>query len=176
MIGARSRRITRSGQRSSNCSIDAATVGDHHGSVDPPRVLIVDDHPVFRRVARELLEARGYAVVGEAGCAASALEATERLVPDAVLLDVRLGDDSGIAVARALRRFDRPPAVLLVSVCDEGDGEERARACGARGFLPKARLAATDLGCFWPRAPRKLAAGSGGVSVGRDERRRPAGA
>ena len=47
-----------------------------------PRVLIVDDHAWFRTVARELLEARGYAVVGEAGCAATALEATERLATD----------------------------------------------------------------------------------------------
>jgi DNA-binding NarL/FixJ family response regulator len=118
----------------------------------PLRVLIVDDHPVFCRVARELLEARGYAVVGEATCAAAALEAAERLAPDAVLLDVRLGDDSGHAVARALSGLDHPLAVLLVSVVDEADEEQRACACGARGFVPKARLALTDLGRFWPHA------------------------
>lgn len=117
------------------------------------RVLIVDDHPVFREAARDLLEARGYAVVGEAGCAATALAATDRLAPDAVLLDVRLGDDSGYDVARALSRRAAPPAVLLVSVVDEGDGEERARTCRARGFVLKSRLATTDLGRFWPRAP-----------------------
>jgi DNA-binding NarL/FixJ family response regulator len=117
------------------------------------RVLIVDDHPVFREAARDLLEARGYAVVGEAGCAATALAATERLAPDAVLLDVRLGDDSGFDVACALSRRAAPPAVLLVSVADEGDGEERARTCRARGFVLKSRLATTDLGRFWPRAP-----------------------
>jgi DNA-binding NarL/FixJ family response regulator len=68
-------------------------------------VLIVDDQPVFRRAAHELLEARGYAVVGEAGCAAAALQAAKQLEPDAVLLDVRLGDESGHEVARALTRF-----------------------------------------------------------------------
>ena len=116
-------------------------------------MLIVDDQPVFRRAARELLEARGYAVVGEAGCAATALEAAAQLEPDAVLPDVRLGDDSGHEVARALTRFARAPAVLLVSVTDHGDGDEHARACGARGFLPKGRLAMTDLGRYWPRRP-----------------------
>jgi DNA-binding NarL/FixJ family response regulator len=52
----------------------------------PLRVLIIDDQPVFRRAARELLEARGYSVVGEAGCAAAALEGAKQLEPDAVLL------------------------------------------------------------------------------------------
>ena len=114
------------------------------------RVLIVDDQPVFRMVARALLEARGYVVVGEAGCAASAREAVERLSPDAVLLDIGLGDDSGHEVARALTRLDPAPAVLLVSVEDHGDEHGRARDCGASGFVPKARLAAADLGRFWP--------------------------
>jgi hypothetical protein len=41
--------------------------------------------------------------------------------------------------------------VLLVSITDDGDGNDLARACGARGFLPKGWLAVTDLGRFWPR-------------------------
>jgi DNA-binding NarL/FixJ family response regulator len=114
------------------------------------RVLIVDDQPVFRRAARTLLRARGYVVVGEADCAAAALEAVDELAPDAILLDIRLGDESGFEVARALTRFDPDVAVLLVSVTDHGDGDEQAKACGARGFLPKKWLAVTDLGGFWP--------------------------
>jgi len=116
-------------------------------------VLIVDDQPVFRRAARALLEARGYAVVGEADCAATALEAAKQLEPDAVLLDVRLGDESGHEVARALTRLAPAPAVVLVSSTDEPDGGESVRACGARGFVLKGRLAATDLGHFWPCPP-----------------------
>ena len=119
-----------------------------------PRVLIVDDQLVFRRVARELLEARGYAVAGEASCAAAALKATVELEPDAVLLDVRLGDESGHDVARALTRLDAAPAVLLVSADGDHDDEQRARACGARGFVPKERLARTDLTRFFPRTRR----------------------
>jgi len=63
-----------------------------------PRVLVVDDQPDFREAARLLLERRGYAVAGEAGCAATALDTVERLAPEAVLLDVRLGGDDGFDV------------------------------------------------------------------------------
>jgi two-component system nitrate/nitrite response regulator NarL len=114
------------------------------------RVLIVDDQPYFRRVARELLALRGYVVVGEAGCAASATDAVAQLRPDAVLLDVRLGDDDGHDVARELARLDPRPAVLMVSITDHGDQDLHARACGARGFLLKGSLASADLGRFWP--------------------------
>ena len=114
------------------------------------RVLIVDDQPYFRRVARELLAMRGYAVIGEASCAASALEAAQRLRPDAVLLDVRLGADDGHDVARELARLHPRPAVLMVSLTDHGDQDMRARGCGARGFLLKGMLASADLGRFWP--------------------------
>ena len=103
----------------------------------PVRVLIVDDHPAFRAAARELLHGRGYAVVGEAGCAASAVDAGLRLEPDAVLLDIRLGDDSGFEVAWALGRACPGAAVLLVSSQDYGACRERLRFSGARGFLLK---------------------------------------
>lgn len=118
-------------------------------------MLIVDDHSGFRRLARELLQARGYVVAGEAGCVAGALEAAAGLAPDAVLLDIRLGDESGYEVARALRRFDPPPAVLLVSVAGDGSCVDQAlaREAGASGFLLKGRLAVADLGRFWPPPP-----------------------
>jgi two-component system nitrate/nitrite response regulator NarL len=71
--------------------------------------VIVDDQPVFRQVARELLEIRDYAVVAEASCAAQALAAVERLAPDAGLLDVRLGEESGHDVARRVEPARRRP-------------------------------------------------------------------
>jgi DNA-binding NarL/FixJ family response regulator len=112
--------------------------------------LIVDDHPCFRDAARTLLEARGYCVVGDADCAAGAVEAVERLTPDAVLLDIRLGEDDGCDVARRLTRVRPALAVLLVS-----SDEDRLRAAplqdtGACGFVSKCRLGTTDLAAFWP--------------------------
>jgi DNA-binding NarL/FixJ family response regulator len=119
--------------------------------MSPKRVLIVDDQPVFRGVARELLETRGYAVVGEADGMASALEALGRFTPDAVLLDICLGEESGFDVARALTGM-RPELAVLVSADDKYECSERVRWCGARGFVLKARLVRTDLGTFWGHA------------------------
>ena len=123
-------------------------------SANAPRVLVVDDEPVFRDAARQLLERRGYAVVAEAGCAATALNAVQRFAPQAVLLDVRLGDDDGFEVCRKLTRARPGLAVLIASAgeCDEYD--ELAASSGARGFVNKVKLLTTDLGRFWPRADR----------------------
>jgi DNA-binding NarL/FixJ family response regulator len=117
----------------------------------PPRVLIVDDEPSFRGMARRVLEWRGYVVAGEADSAASAVAAAERLAPDAVLLDVCLGDDSGFDVACALTHARPELAVLLVSSIDYRRCEPLVRECGARGFLLKSELACAELDDFWPR-------------------------
>ena len=116
----------------------------------PVRVLIVDDHPEFRDLARALLSVKGFEVIGEAGSRAGALEAAERLRPDAVLLDLGLGHDSGLDVARALSRTCPRPAVLLVSNGDFAGGEDVLEIAGVQGFLFKWRLARVDLGTYWP--------------------------
>jgi DNA-binding NarL/FixJ family response regulator len=117
-----------------------------------PQVVIVDDQPRFRDVARLLLEARGYEVVAEAGTAAAAHDAVEHHEPTAILLDVRLGEEDGFTVCGELTRTHPGLAVLLAS-----DGEyehlgEQIASCGARGFVLKSRLATVDLGRFWPTA------------------------
>jgi two-component system, chemotaxis family, chemotaxis protein CheY len=119
-------------------------------AVLPARVIIVDDAPVFGEVARELLERRGYTVVGEAENAASAIDAVARLRPDAVLVDIRLPDGDGFALSAALTRAHPELVVLLVSADREVPSAARVRASGARGFALKMRLAATDLEQFWP--------------------------
>lgn len=112
--------------------------------------MIVDDAPAFRQVARELLARRGYAVVGEADCAAAALDLCEQLVPDAVLLDVRLPDGTGFQVSALLTVRDDAPAVLLVSAEADLGSYALVDRSGARGLVAKAHLAATDLTTFWP--------------------------
>ena len=112
------------------------------------RVLIVDDSGPFREAARRLLERRGYQVVGEADSAAAGFNAVERLKPDAVLLDVRLPDGSGLDLCALLTRDDEAPAVLLVS----GNGDldsNRAKARGARDLVAKTELAHIDLQRIW---------------------------
>jgi len=113
----------------------------------PPRILIVDDHPAFRRAARMLLAQRGFTVIGEAGCPRTALQAAAELGPDGVLVDVHLGGECGLELTRALTRGQPALAVLLVS---SDPLQRRAEDCGAQGFVLKSELARTDLTVFWP--------------------------
>jgi two-component system nitrate/nitrite response regulator NarL len=108
-------------------------------------VLIVDDHAGFRALARRLLEAAGYDVVGEAADGASALAAVADLRPAVVLLDVQLPDMDGFAVSRRLAAEDDPPAVVLISSRDRSAYRRRLADARARGFLAKSELSGPAL-------------------------------
>jgi two-component system nitrate/nitrite response regulator NarL len=101
------------------------------------RVLIVDDHASFRRLARRLLVADGFDVVGEAGDAAHAFDAVRALAPDVVLLDIRLPDLDGFGVAEVLAGGEHAPAVVLVSSRARVDYGQRVDTSPARGFIAK---------------------------------------
>lgn len=103
-------------------------------------LLIVDDHDAFRSACAALMTAGGWDVVGQAGDAAEALDAVERLHPQVVLLDVQLPGRDGFSVAQALATTDRPPDVVLVSARgreEYGLAVARAPVCG---FISKADL------------------------------------
>jgi DNA-binding NarL/FixJ family response regulator len=108
----------------------------------PATVLIVDDHAMFRAMARRMLETQGYEVVGEADTAAAAVGAVTRLRPDIVLLDVQLPDLDGFAVAEQLARRERVPTIVLISSRDASSYRRRLSDSPARGFLPKSELTA----------------------------------
>jgi DNA-binding NarL/FixJ family response regulator len=110
-----------------------------------PRVVIVDDHAPFRSLARRLLVAGGFQVVGEAADGAGALAAVRDLAPDVVLLDVHLPDLDGFAVAEALDREPGAPVVVLVSSRALLDYGHRVDASTARGFIAKADLSSDTL-------------------------------
>lgn len=111
------------------------------------RVVIVDDQAIFRDVARQCLEARGYEVVAEAACAASAMEALERFEPDGMLIDVQLGDDDGFTICEAVTRIRPDLAVVLTSAESNYEhAAERVESCGARGFVRKEYLPRVDFG------------------------------
>lgn len=109
------------------------------------RLLVVDDSPLFRAAACELLAADGYDVVGAAVDGHDAVALTLRDRPDVVLLDVALPDLDGFAVAGRLRGVPDPPAVVLVSSRDWSDLPRRISACGACGFLPKDELSGASV-------------------------------
>ena len=102
------------------------------------RVLIVDDHPLFRSGIAELIGREpGMRVVGEVGSGEECLGAVELLSPDVVLLDLSLPDMSGVQVAAALRDTDEPPTVLMMSAFAEGKAVADALDAGARGYVSK---------------------------------------
>jgi DNA-binding NarL/FixJ family response regulator len=103
-------------------------------------VLIVDDHAPLRAVARALLQLEGFAVVGEAADALSALEAVGRLRPDVVVVDTQLPDLDGFEVARQLGLAGDPPVIVLVSSRDSSAYRRRLADSPARGFIPKGEL------------------------------------
>jgi DNA-binding NarL/FixJ family response regulator len=107
--------------------------------------LVVDDHPSFRRFARKLLEAAGFAVVGEAEDGASALTAVRELRPDVVLLDVLLPDTTGFAIAKELATEPRRPLVVLTSSRSASEFGGLVSDDHARGFITKSDLTAAAL-------------------------------
>ena len=145
---------------------------DHHHITMSARVLIVDDHPAFRSAARELLEHRGLQVVGEAADEERAVHLTTGLSPDAVLLDVHLGEDDGLAVARALSRARPGTAILLTSCRDLGASDRELADSGARGFVLKSDLAGADLPALPPfSSPCRSSPACGRSGAGRPSSR-----
>jgi CheY-like chemotaxis protein len=108
-------------------------------------VLIVDDHPSFRRFARRLLESAGYVVVGVAEDGASAIAAVRADCPDLVLLDVLLPDMTGFEVATELAASPDRPLVVLTSSRSASDLGSLVRSAHAKGFISKRDLTVAAL-------------------------------
>ena len=107
-------------------------------------MLIVDDHDGFRSLAKALLEAEGFEVIGEAGDAVGALDAGERLRPG-VLLDIQLPGIDGFEVAARLAATAHPPQVVLVSTRDVSSYRRRLATSPVRGFISKSELSGSAL-------------------------------
>lgn len=100
--------------------------------------LVVDDSRVVRKVARRILEGRGFAVE-EAENGRLALEACRRAMPDSVLLDWNMPEMTGIEFLKALRAEfgpDRPPVLFCTTETDI-DRIEQAIVCGAQEYIMK---------------------------------------
>ena len=113
----------------------------------PIRCLIVDDNSGFRHEMGGLLEEQGLEVVGGAASAAEALQQIAELRPDVALIDIDLGQDSGLTLATRLREAPAPavPYVILISTHDEAAFAELIARSSALGFLPKTELSAAAI-------------------------------
>lgn len=109
-------------------------------------LLIVDDHTEFRRAARDLLTSDEFEVVGEAAGAVQAVRLAAALEPAVVLLDIRLSDGDGFAVAESLADLGIPaPVVVLTSSHDAMVFRDRLATAPVRGFLAKSDLSVAAL-------------------------------
>jgi NarL family two-component system response regulator YdfI len=108
------------------------------GKVAPVRVLVVDDHPAFRRALSSALSlVEDIEVAGEAGGGEAACAEAEQLDPDIVIMDLSMPDLSGIdAMKKIHERRPDLPVVILTAHADEGV-EREAMEAGASGFLAK---------------------------------------
>ncbi len=101
------------------------------------RVLLVDDHALFRDGVASLLGAWGHEIVGLASNGPDAVEQARRLSPDLVLMDVRMPGGSGLD-ATARIKADRPDtAIVMLTVSEDEDDLFAAIKAGANGYLLK---------------------------------------
>jgi DNA-binding NarL/FixJ family response regulator len=112
-----------------------------HDSTDPAttiRIVVVDDHPVFRMGMSALLSSiTGLTVVGEAATVDEAVAVARSSRPDVVVMDLHLGDGSGIDATRRILANDPDVGVLAVTMMDDDDSVFAAMRAGARGYLLK---------------------------------------
>jgi DNA-binding NarL/FixJ family response regulator len=108
------------------------------------RVLLADDHALFRDGLRSLLEARGVEVIGEARNGREALDQTRRLSPDVVLMDLDMPELDGLAATRLISA-ERPEVKVVILTASEEDAHLfEAIKSGAQGYLFK-NLASDEL-------------------------------
>jgi len=111
--------------------------------VKPRRVLIAEDEALIRLDLAEMLREEGYDVVGEAGDGQEAVELAEKLVPDLVIMDVKMPRRDGIDAATEIAAKRIAPIVVLTAF-SQRDLVERARDAGAMAYLVKP-FSITDL-------------------------------
>jgi DNA-binding NarL/FixJ family response regulator len=106
-------------------------------SEQPIRILIADDHPVFRFGMRALIEAQAdMVVIGEAENGAEAIQMATSFQPDVVLMDINMADVNGIDATRQITKTTPDIAVLIITMFDD-DTVFTAMQAGARGYLLK---------------------------------------
>jgi DNA-binding NarL/FixJ family response regulator len=105
---------------------------------DPIRVLVVDDHALFRRgLEMVLAQESDIEVVGEAGDGAEAVERAADLLPDVVLMDIRMPRRSGIEACTAIKDVVPSAQIIMLTISDEEADLYEAIKAGATGYLLK---------------------------------------
>ena len=103
----------------------------------PVRVLIADDHPLFRLGLKFALQAQGFEVVAEAETGSQAVQYCRSCPIDVAILDVRMPDGDGIAACQQITELGLPVVVVMMTTFQEPGLIEAARRAGAKGYLSK---------------------------------------
>ena len=106
-------------------------------NLEHPRVLLVDDHDLFRTGLRNLLEDEGVDVVGEAGAGEDALRIVRELQPDVVVMDLNMPGISGVEATRQITMIAPLTRVLVLTISDQDADVMDAIFAGACGYLLK---------------------------------------
>ena len=114
---------------------EAAAKGDH--GTDALRVLIVDDHDLFRNGLRNLLEQEGVHIVGEAGDGPEALKIVRDTAPDVVVMDLNMPVMSGVEATRHICASAPLTRVVMLTISDQDNDVIDAILAGACGYLLK---------------------------------------
>lgn len=102
------------------------------------RILLVDDHSLFRSGIKSLLQIQeGFEVVGEASDGLEGIKRAKLLKPDIVLLDLHMPDTSGLQSVKILKEELPETEVLMLTVSEDAQDLLQALRCGARGYLLK---------------------------------------
>ncbi|MEZ5453767.1 MAG: two-component system response regulator NarL [Thiothrix sp.] len=105
---------------------------------EPQRLLIVDDHPLFRKGVRYLVNmVRDFTIVGEASCGREGIDMAAELDPDMILLDLNMKDMSGIDVLKVVKASGSDARVVMLTVSDQAEDLVAALRAGADGYLLK---------------------------------------
>lgn len=106
--------------------------------VQPIRVLLVDDHSLFRSGIRSLLQRHvDFAVVGEAADGVEGIKRCKQLKPDVVLLDLHMPGMSGVETLQLMQQDCPDMAVIMLTVSEESEDLAQAMRAGAQGYLIK---------------------------------------
>ena len=135
--------------------------------MEPIRVIIADDHPLYRDGMRGLLDSESSTqVVGEASSGEEAIELAQSLQPDVILMDIKMPGINGIEATREILNTSPQVGILMVTMFEDDDSLFAAMRAGARGYLLKdskgeevvhaIRAVASEEAIFGPGIARRL--------------------
>jgi two-component system nitrate/nitrite response regulator NarL len=107
-------------------------------TLDSQTIVIVDDHPLFRRGLTQLLGTLPrFTLLGEASCGKDGIELVKHCRPDLLLLDLNMKDMSGLDVLKEIKTADLDTRVVMITVSDQAEDLIAALRAGADGYLLK---------------------------------------